>query len=353
MKKIYFFIQVIFFALLSLGTAQAQFGTGNPQKIKYMQNRKLIIVVEQESVKMVELLRKKRRADQIDLYKSTIRDYNVAMQEAVEKFWPYGKGPDSLLYMTYDEADRLRKTKTKEYAVLYCANVENFTFKGEEGGRKLNGISWSDNFKVANSKRDHWEKYAVMEIKLIEELGKSEPVFTQNLANVLPEKADVVFGLRVLQYYLQEQLSKSNGGVVKMEDILKIKDEGKIAEKTLLLRRNWVHSYLSEGSVKAIYNFPFEIVEPIVFNNRALDADSAYAILMIIPEVISRKAKIKVNYMHLIIDAADGSPITSSIINDSEKDQGKMIEKANFRDYQQSAKGHASENRRRAQSHEE
>lgn len=322
MTRILFFIFFLSTALPAL----AQYGTCDPGKLKELPRRKLIAVIEQDSPRMIELLQKKRKIKEIDLYKASIERYNTNLRAIVERYWPYDKNVE---YMTFSEADRLRRSKAKDYAVLYCGHIENFITKGDEGARHHSGLVWEEDFTKKYQKRDHWDTYAVMEIKLIEDLVKKEPVFSQNLSNIIPDKADLLFGMQMLNQYIQADGSKSKFS--QLQDVITYKTT--MADTTtLLIRKDWLHPYLNENNIGALYPHPYKVLELPAYEDKVACPDSGYAYLQIIPEVDSRKAKIKVSYLHLVLNAADGSVI-AAFSPGAHEDDGKIITKAALKEY--------------------
>ncbi len=323
MSRTLFFI---FFLFAVTQPTLAQFGTCNAAKLKELPQRKLIVVTELVSPRLIELLGKKRKTREIDLYKASVENYNANLRTIVERYWPFRK---DIEYMSFSEADRLRRAKAKEYAVLYCGHVENFTTKGDEGARHHSGLVWEENFPTVNGKRDHWDTYAVMEIKLIEDLGKQETVFSQNLANILPDKADLLFGMQMLNQYVQADAAKAK--FTQLQDVLTYK--GTMPDTTtLLLRKDWLHPYLNESNVGSLYPHPYQVVEAADYQTKIGCTDSAFAYVQIIPEVDSRKAKIKVSYLHLVLNAADGAVLAAYSPGGQEND-GKIITKSALKEY--------------------
>jgi len=316
------------FLLLLARVSQAQFGVCEPARLRELPARKLIVVTEMDSPRLIELLRRKRKTKEIDLYKAAVGQYNAWIREAVTRYWPYDA--ESVQYMTFSEADRLRRgAKSKEYAVLYCAHVENFMTKGNEGARHHAGLVWSEDFTEVNKKREHWDTYAVMELKLIEDLGNHNTVFSQNLSNVLPDKADLVFGLQILNRYIKADAAKA-AKLSHMQDVLSFA-AAKPDSTTLLLRKDWLHPYLNEHNVKSLYPHAYQVVDAGTYQSH-VGVDSAYAYVQIIPEVISKRAKIKVNYLHLVLNAADGALLAVYSPGGTE-DEGKIITKSAIKEY--------------------
>jgi hypothetical protein len=313
---------MLFFTLFLAYAAYGQYGTGNPEKIKQLQNRKLIVVVEEESAQIIKILQTKRRPDQIEQYRKSVAEYNTAMKEVVQKLWKFDT---KILYMKFTDAKRLYKTD--QYAVLYCATVENFKSVGQSGGKMHEGLIWS--YQNLNIGRDYWDKYTVMQIKLVEELSKSTPaVFSQNLANIFPEKSDIVFGMQTFNLYLQESEKRSKE--CDLKKVMQVNGEV-LASKTLLLRKDWANHTLSDDEIKAVYPHSYLLTDACNFNNLVMQGDSTYAYLQIVPQINSSKSKIKISYLHLIIDAAEGKLLGISTPGMSEG--SKNITRANLKDY--------------------
>lgn len=311
----------LFLALLFTYAAYAQYGTGNPEKMKQLQNRKLIVVVEEESAQIIKILQTKKRTDQIEKYRKSVADYNASMKEVAERLWPFNT---KILYMRFTDAKRLYKTD--QYAVLYCATVENFKHVGQSGGKMHEGLVWS--YQNLNVGRDYWDKYTVMQVKLVEELNKTTAVFSQNLANIFPEKSDMIFGLQTLNLYIREADKRNK--TCDLKQVMQINGQV-LASKTLLLRKDWTYHSLSDQEIKEVYPHPFLVTDASTFNSLVMQGDSSYAYLQIVPEITSSKNKIKINYLHLIIDAAEGKVLGISSPGLSEG--SKIITKANLKDY--------------------
>lgn len=311
--------------LCSVSLAQAQYGSGNIQQIQKLEGRTLIVIQEEVSARIIKILKTKRRPDQLERYQQKVAAYNASMQEAVEKFWRFDT---QVIYKTFSEAEKLYKSK--EYAVLFCATIENNKRVGERGGKMHQGLAWS--YQDVNQKRDYWDKYTVMQIRLIEELQQPEPIFSQNLANIFPEKADLVFGLQALHHYLETDKS---GKEVNFKKAMQVSSE-ELSDKTLLLKQEWMNTSLSENEVKSLYPYPVQISDAATFNNLVMNADSSYAYLQIIPQIASTRSRIKIQYLHVIIGAADGKILGVSSPGSTEG--SKIVTKANLKDYFHSAR---------------
>jgi hypothetical protein len=193
------------------------------------------------------------------------------------------------------------------------------------------GLIWS--YQNLNVGRDYWDKYTVMQIKLVEELNKSTAVFSQNLANIFPEKSDMVFGLQTFNLYMQESEKRSKE--CDLKKVMQVNGEV-LATKTLLLRKDWATHTLSDNEIKSVYPHPYLLTDACNFNNLVMQGDTTYAYLQIVPQINSSKSKIKISYLHLIIDAAEGKLLGVSTPGLSEGN--KNITRANLKDYSSFAK---------------
>ncbi len=291
--------------LFSASVGWAQCGTGNSALLKKLAGRELIVIREQPSQKVMELMKKKKKHDQVAGYEAAVNAYNVSFQQAIEKYWQWD---NSANYMTMNDADRLRKTQAKNYAVIYCTTIDNFTIKGDVGGRNFNRLTFPENYRLLNSNREHWRNYTVMEIKFLEDLAKSQPIFRQNLANLIPEKADLAFGVQVVQHYLADTTLRNRPEPYEWEEVLP-RAEADMNAKTLLLRKDWLARGITYDDIKEVYPYPFVIVDSKRFNESAMRGNTNLALLEIVPEVHSKKQKIVTNYLHAVIDSMTGLPL--------------------------------------------
>ncbi|MDJ1506178.1 hypothetical protein [Xanthocytophaga agilis] len=301
MRKFYPYLFLFFVAC----AGYAQCGFGSPALMKKLAQRELIVIMEQPSQKVIELMKKKKKHDQVVAYEEGVEAYNAALKHAVEKYW---KWDSSANYMTMNDADRLRKTQVKNYAVIYCTTIDNFTIKGDEGGRNHQRLLFPENYRQLNALREHWRNYSVMEIKFLEDLPKSQSLFRQNLPNITPEKADLVFGVQAVEHYLIDSTLQNRATPYEWEEVLP-RAEADMHAKTLLLRKDWLAHGLSYEDIKEVYPYPFVIVDAKRFNESAVKGNPNLALLQIVPEIQSKKQKIVTNYLHAVIDSMTGLPL--------------------------------------------
>ncbi len=297
---------LVFVSLLApIYMAFAQCGFADPVSLRKLSQRELIVVIEQPSQKVMELMKKKKKQDQIPAYEAAVAAYNASLKQTIEKYWPWDSSAN---YMTMNDADRLRKTQAKGYVVLYCTNVDNFTDRGNSGGRSCGRVSFPENYQQLNIDREHWNMYTAMEIKMLEDLPKSQPIFRQNLPNIIPEKADMAFGIHAVLHYLQDSTLRARPAPYEWERILPPATTD-MQSRTLLLRKDWLAKGLTAEAIRQVYPYPFVIVDANRFNESAMRNNTNLALLAIVPEVRSRPQKIITNYLHAVIDNVTGLPL--------------------------------------------
>lgn len=316
------------FLLCIAVTAQAQCGFGNVAKMRGLVHRELIVIVEQPSQRIIELMKKKKKTnEQLAGYEAVVDEYNAAFKRSVEKYWRWDS---SATFMTMNDADRFRKTQAKNYAVLYCTTIDNFMSQGNAGGRNFQRVAFPEDYKSLNHAREHWNSYTVMEIKFLEDLAKSEPVFRQNLPNIIPEKSDLTLGVQAVRHYFMDSTLRARPEPYEWEAVLPAA-ELDMQAKTLLLRKDWLAAGLNHDKIKEVYPYPFIIVDGKRFNESAMRGNPNLALLEIVPEVHSKRQKIVTNYLHAIIDSMTGLPLGYTLLK-AEDGKDKYISRESMKE---------------------
>ena len=175
-------------------------------EIEALQSRKLIVITEQYSDKVLKKLQKKNHSDKIALYEAAIDNYNANMKKIVEKFWTFSK--NGVEYKTYAEANDLRKSDSKDYAVLYCVSAEMSAFSS--GFDEGDGLNWTWDITDPSKDRDYFDGFAEMKVS---DAGrpKDKPIFYVVLTDNFPTVTSLVNGMFTLQAYMDLRLEKEKG----------------------------------------------------------------------------------------------------------------------------------------------
>lgn len=297
---------VLFFA--SVLPLRAQFGMGKIEEIESVQSRKLIVMIEEPRENILKKIEKKPKRGSVEDYKADLKTYNSNIKSVVEKFWPYNKS--DIQYKTFAEIEAIKKTKTKDYAVLACLSSEPRTYSA--GYNYAQGLYWVKDIKEDFEDRDD-AMFSVMLINTIEDFGKT-PVFYLPLFDVFPIKASLVYGVKGIENYFNSRIQAKKNGVTlrdQREDLMEqmSKRAPDIANKTLLIRQEWLDEELTVENLKNYYPYKYKICDREFMDNVVMNQDPNYAYGVVMPYVMSTGTSNSVMYMQFVIDGADSQTV--------------------------------------------
>jgi hypothetical protein len=285
--------------------SKAQFGYGKVSEIEALQSRKLIVIIEQPSDKVLKKLNKKNQPDKIALYDSAISNYNANMKRVVEKFWTFSK--NGIEYKTFADADALRKSGNKDYAVLYCVSAEmsGFTSGFDESSR----LDWTWDITDPSKDRDYFDEFAEMKVSTLEDL-KSKPIFYVVLTDNFPTITSLVNGLCMMQNYmdlrLRKKVDKENiSGKEQMNEWV-AKNNKLLKSKTLLIRSDFLPKDYDKYKVAETYPYKFEIVSGSRLDSAVFNQDEKYVYAVVMPNVNGGERTNQVIYIQAIFNGGNG-----------------------------------------------
>jgi hypothetical protein len=286
----------------------AQMGFGKIEEIQQIKSRRLIVVIEEPSERMMKKLKKRPRKGDVEDYKADLVTFNENLKAVVEKFWPYNKS--GIQYKTVKEVEKLEKSNSKGYAVLTILSSKPSSMRA--GFIYDDGIYWVKDIKDDFDDRDDW-MFSTMVINTIEDWGK-KPVYYVPLFDVFPTKASMVYGIKSIQTYFNYRIAKKKSGVSSKEEQERKENQmkekfPKLAQKTLLIRSEWIDEKLNEEEIKKIYPFKFQLCDREMLDKAVLEQDPNYAYGVIMPNVISTSSANIVMYSQFVLDAEDSQPM--------------------------------------------
>ncbi|NOS91457.1 MAG: hypothetical protein HOP30_06020 [Cyclobacteriaceae bacterium] len=282
----------------------AQMGFGKIEEIQQVKSRRLIVVIEEPSERMMKKLQKRPRKGDVEDYKADLATFNENLKAVVEKFWPYNKS--GIQYKTLKEVEKLEKSNSKGYAVLTILSSKPSSMRA--GFLYADGIYWVKDIKDDFEDRDDW-MLSTMVINTIEDWGK-KPVYYVPLFDVFPTKASMVYGIKSIDAYFSYRIAKKKSGVSVKEEAerkeeIMMKKFPLLANKTLLIRGEWLDEKLNEEEIKKIYPFKFQVCDREMMDKVVLEQDPNYAYGVVMPTIISTSNSNMVLYLHFILDAED------------------------------------------------
>ncbi|MBL7927111.1 MAG: hypothetical protein JNK61_09400 [Bacteroidia bacterium] len=297
---------IILLLTLFIKPVQAQFGMGKIEEIEAVQGRKLIVMIEEPRERMIKKLTKKPKRGSVEEYKADLIKYNALMKEVVEKFWPHNK--ENISYKTYEQIEALKKSKSKEYAVLCCLSAEPSSYSS--GFNFNDGLYWTKSIKLDFEDSDD-DMFTMMVVNTIEDFGRS-PVFQTPLFDVFPTKAAIAYGLATTKNYFEMRIrTKKEGGSMRDERKMvekKIEENApRIKDKTLLIRAEWLDEELTEANFKDHYPYKYKICDREFMDNVVMTQNSEYAYGVVLPNVMSGSRSNSVFYFQYVFDGKDGT----------------------------------------------
>jgi hypothetical protein len=286
----------------------AQMGFGKIEEIQQVKSRRLIVVIEEPSERMMKKLQKRPRKGDVEDYKADLATYNENLKAVVEKFWPYNKS--GIQYKTLKEVEKLEKSNSKGYAVLTILSSKPSSMRA--GFLYDDGIYWVKDIKDDFDDRDDF-MFSTMVINTIEDWGK-KPVYYVPLFDVFPTKASMVYGIKSIQTYFNYRIAKKKSGVSSKEEQERKENQmnekfPELAQKTLLIRSEWLDEKLNEEEIKKVYPFKFQVCDRETMDKLVLEQDANYAYGVIMPNVISASNANIVMYSQYVLDAKDSQPM--------------------------------------------
>jgi len=283
--------------------ASAQMGMGKPEEIEAVKSRKLIVMIEEPRERMLKKIAKKAKRGSVEDYKADLKTFNANMKEVVEKFWPYNKS--GIQYKTFEELQELRKSGSEEYAVLVILSSEASNTRA--GYNYAEGLYWVKDIKEDFEDRNDG-MFSTMIVNIIEDFGK-KPVFYVPLYDVFPTKASIVYGIQSTENYFTARMNKANGSKARderarMEQDMKDRAP-KLAEKTLLIREEWLDKELNELNIKTFYPYKYKVCDRAFMDEAIMNKDSKYAYAVQLPMVMSTGSSNSVIYVQMVLDAQD------------------------------------------------
>ena len=303
MKKSILLLAALFFSTF----LSAQMGFGKIKDLESLQKRQLIVMMEEPLNDPFSQRHQKKNPESWAAYEQSLEGYNARLKGLAEQHWKFPNR--GIIYKTKSQIKNLSKSKSADrYAVLYSAHLRPAGFSS--GIAAYKGLTFaSDHY---NKERNHKVLYTELRIALLEDFKKNSPIYFVPLANILPERSDLVFGINLMNMYLQMRKDKPK---LKLKEVMAQMKTNKprLKDKILLLREDWLAEDFDTSQIAKLYPYGSQIVSADVFNETIAQADNKYAYVMIIPNVSNRKgpgqlaSSKSVFYLHFLVDAADGT----------------------------------------------
>ena len=257
---------ILLFMLVSF-LANAQWGVSKKEDVDAVKSRTLIVVVEEPNSNLLKNL----NADDQQVYKQDIENYNNSMKVLVPKYWKWNV---KIEFKTRTEVTALVKSKSKLYAYIehnkFLVNYANKTAFGitqkiKTGDVPLVGADYAETALV---------------VRLTDQNPLGNPVYGIYIPAAFPTDAQLVYGLKQLQL----QFKYKSQGLKDVAILGLFKDNAKLLAQKILLIDNLTIEF-NDSDIKKIYPYPYKIVSRAVIEKAILDNDPNFVAIYFIPRV--------------------------------------------------------------------
>ncbi|WP_157514743.1 hypothetical protein [Mangrovimonas sp. TPBH4] len=239
-KKIFLFL----FTICTLLQANAQFGFGKLEDIKEVQNKTLLVVLDEVDDNLKKKAQKK--PEKYNEIIEIIEVYNKALKAAFTANWSYSQ---NIRFVTEKEFQQILNDKNQKNQYAYFRNKLEGHFKGQV---RMQAGNYSFELRLPN---------------------KNKSVYEMIYTSQHPNEADLTLIIQQFQNYLNSRVKRKEQNYSRKNFQNEIAENSKLLkEKTLLLDEASVSSKLKKEISKVYkYNYKFtskeEIDEAIISKN--------------------------------------------------------------------------------------
>jgi len=213
-------------------------------------------------------------------YKRDIENQNNALRNAIEKYWTFCVIDT---FMMKSDAFALAKKEPEKWAVIDIAlKVEYENYGGWQTNPKAAGADHSptgifrhpvDQYKYTPNQFAATNEYCLMR------LYAPERIFSVGLPRKLVTQADAIYGVKQIQYMLNELAKDAKS---ESNDWLDECHGEALKTKTLLINKDDVDEDMTEADMKVAYKYPFRIVSQDEIDDAILKETADVAVVHLI-----------------------------------------------------------------------
>jgi hypothetical protein len=287
----------------------AQMGMGKPKEIKELAERKLIVITEEPSTKVIDKLKKKGQTAEIEKIQKMYDDFNALVKISVAQKWTMHQEVE---YKTWTQFKKMDNKKREKYAAIYFLSKRAArTSSGYVPAKNL--ILNSDMDEETTTQHDFTSLFQTFTIDKAEDVPVDKikfgnPVYSMTLPEVYPGALSVHFALQSTNIYFEQRLSGEKATMKSAKKEI-AENSARLKEKTLLIREDWKDDDLTAGIIKEIYPYAFKFVSKEELEASILAGENDKAWLVVLPYVNSNSRSNSVIFVQQIIDNTDGQTL--------------------------------------------
>ncbi len=270
-SKSFTLVPILFLIVQSLS---AQWAWGTKADYESMKKRKLLILLNEPDMKTVEYLNKKGKSELAKQLTQLVETSNEQFKNAIENNWKYHAEAE---FKTASEILALKKTKTRDYVVMYLMGLSGNTTIVQMAPLFYEYYPFGDAFLI-NKKSDD-SQGSIFRIELIEKFDEgSMYMIGVGMGKRIPDEADMTYALEFSQILIDGFLSNSKSSDIKSQ----IKENTpQLADLKLAIRSDDLDKDLSASDIDENYSGEFEVVSNERYNEIIVNKEKGYAYIMI------------------------------------------------------------------------
>ena len=291
MRKI---VLYLFISGLSYFSLQAQYISTNAASALAIQNRILLVGLEEENPDVLNLY--KDQPKNIEGYYISLEGKNMVLKNAVTGFWTYSK---NIQYLPLKQAQKLMKTEKDKYALLHFedSGISGNWMYMDNKNERLAPFAWKKKDGVLTYDKEARRAIENLTLNsLVIDLPKK--VMEICLPIAYPTEGDLIHAIQQMQYTLNYLLVP--GHTINQFYKETYQRATVLKTKTLLIDSRDLSYKLKQTDVSLLYPFSFEVVPYEIVEKALKEKDVRYAIVNV--------ARFDPNNsIYTVTDAADGN----------------------------------------------
>ncbi len=252
-------------------------GMGQQDDIQAIEDRKMIIMILGEDVKLVNKLKKSGDTLTLKEYRNAIDQLNHDFIAVVDSLWPFQQ---EFTYMIYDSVQTIPKEAKPEYAVMFFVRYQVYIESGETKTKTSYDINWDDylitNEAYSEKNQSTVDFYTVFKIAKVEEFRRTPPVQLP-MPHISPTKTDIAFGVSYAAWYMNQKM-KGNADA----ELRAVLDENsrELSKLTLVICSDDVKKKMIDNPYDANYPYTFNVVPKEMYEQVIATKMQGYAYLI-------------------------------------------------------------------------
>jgi hypothetical protein len=300
-------IGLLLTCILGQNPLKAQWAVSDKEDVEIVRSLPLAVVIMEPDQKVVDKLSKKK-PDEAEGYKASIKDFNSYLKEVIESDWRYSK---DVKFVTQAEAEEIGSKKDSRYAVLRMESMPNYKMgdfypidrsmanhNPSAANMAMNPSARSYHFRAA-------EKFYILSLgSTIRGRGM---IARANMPTLGMTYTSVKFMVQFIMHQLDDCVNKGISKYGEMKDGIESR-HSLLQGKTLFMASDLIGKPLQKdidsGTFSKLYSSTTEVGDLERLDDIVKDGNQQYCYLLAIPSGAQTAGAVLNQYV--VVDAKDG-----------------------------------------------